>query len=124
MSEQERMATGRLTMEAFLRAVEVHGSGTREALIEAGYHPKVVLRKAEKAGDKGYTEYGVVADRPWLTDKGRAYLAAPKTDLADVFEPRSPMADECIEPGDVKCPHADVCPDCWSGDSGRGGDDG
>lgn len=73
-------ATPRLSMIEFLRAVEQHGAGTREALIEAGHHPKVVLRKAEKAADKNYTEYGVVPDRPWLTDHGREFLRAHTPD--------------------------------------------
>lgn len=63
-----------LPMLVFLRAVQEHGVGTREALIEAGHHPKVIDAKAVKASAKGYTEFGVVADRPWLTDKGRLFL--------------------------------------------------
>ena len=66
-----------LTMAEFLAAVADHGVVAREHLIAAGYHHRVVYAKAEKAARRGYTGYGVVADRPWLTDAGRDFLAAP-----------------------------------------------
>ena len=61
-------------MRTFLQAVADHGSGARQALRDAGYHPEVVYAKAVKAAGKDYTDYGVAADLPWLTDKGRAFL--------------------------------------------------
>lgn len=68
------MSGGKLTMTQFLRAVDRHGVDAREALLAEGWHHKVILRKAEKAAGKGYTDYGVCADRPWLLDEGRAFL--------------------------------------------------
>lgn len=64
----------KLTMDTFLGAVLIHRTGAREYLIDAGYHPSVIYAKAEKAARKGYTEYGVVADRCWLTDAGTEFL--------------------------------------------------
>jgi hypothetical protein len=64
----------RLTMTEFLTAVKYHKTTAREVLVGAGHHPNVVYAKAEKAARKGYTEYGVVADRPWLTSAGEAFL--------------------------------------------------
>lgn len=63
-----------LTMLDFLLAVEAHGIDTREVLIAEGHHPKVIYAKAAKASRKGYTDYGVVADRPWLTPLGERYI--------------------------------------------------
>ncbi len=63
-----------LDMTRFLETVNVYGVEAREHLIVAGFHPKVIYAKAEKAAAKGYTDYGVVADRPWLTSKGRTVL--------------------------------------------------
>ena len=71
----------RLTMLEFLQAVAEHDRLPRlvqevpETLRDRGYHPKVVIAKAEKAVRHGYTDFGVVVDRPWLTDKGRAFIA-------------------------------------------------
>jgi predicted esterase len=62
-------------MKHFLEAVAEHRTVAREALLAEGYHHKVVYAKAEKAARKGYTDFGVVADRPWLTDKGREFLS-------------------------------------------------
>lgn len=64
-----------LTMSKFLETVDQHGIDTPEVLIGEGHHRKVIYTKAEKALRKGYTECGMVPDRPWLTDKGRAFLA-------------------------------------------------
>lgn len=63
-----------MEMVEFLSAVREHQTRVREVLIEQGHHPSVVYAKAEKAARKGYTDYGVTADRPWLTDKGAAFL--------------------------------------------------
>lgn len=63
-----------LTMERFLLAVRDHKTYAREALLDEGFHPNVVYAKALKAAHKNYTEYGVVADRPWLIEKGRQFL--------------------------------------------------
>ena len=65
-------------MREFLLAVREHEVMAREHLIASGHHPKVVYAKAEKAAGKGYTQYGVVADRPWLTDKGIEFLDKEK----------------------------------------------
>lgn len=65
-----------LTMQHFLDAVAEHGLSARDVLLDEGHHPKVILRKAEKAGGKGYTEFGSTPDLCWLTDKGRAFLAS------------------------------------------------
>jgi hypothetical protein len=64
-----------LSMREFLEEVAVDGIGARERLIDRGHHPNVVYAKALKASRKGYTDYGVVADRCWLEPKGRAFLA-------------------------------------------------
>jgi hypothetical protein len=64
----------KLTMTEFLAVVRDWQTATREALKARGYHPNVIYAKAEKAARKGYTEYGVVADRPWLTSAGEAFL--------------------------------------------------
>ncbi len=62
-------------MREFLQAVRDHGGGgTREHLLDEGHHAKVIAAKAIKAAGKGYTDYGVVVDRPWLTDKGTKFL--------------------------------------------------
>ena len=76
-------ATG-LDLTTWLRAVAEHGSSAREHLIAQGHHPNVIYAKAEKSARRMYTDYGVIADRPWLTDKGRAWLAA-----ADVLDTTS-----------------------------------
>lgn len=65
----------KLTMIHFLRTVNTRGMIAREELIREGYNPKSIYRKAEKAASKGYTEFGVVADRPWLTPKGKMFIA-------------------------------------------------
>lgn len=63
-----------LTMLDFLRAVEEHGTSAGSVLRQRGYHAKIVWRKSEKAWSKGYTECGVSADCPWLTEEGRVFL--------------------------------------------------
>ena len=63
-----------LTMERFLLAVRDHQTRAREALIEQGVHPNVIYAKAEKAARKNYTDYGIVADRPWLDERGIEFL--------------------------------------------------
>jgi hypothetical protein len=68
--------SGKLTMRHFLKTVKVHRTGTREALLDEGYPSKVIYAKAKKAARMRYTDYGVVADRPWLTPHGEAFLAA------------------------------------------------
>lgn len=65
----------KITMEEFLRAIQEHGTTMREHFVAAGHPPKVVLAKAVGAAKKGYTEFGVAPDRPWLTEKGKAFLA-------------------------------------------------
>lgn len=64
-----------LTMYELLTAIVEHRTRAREYLMSIGVHPKVIYRKAELADRKGLIEYGVVVDRGWLTDKGRAWLA-------------------------------------------------
>lgn len=71
-----------LSMRLWLNAVAEYGLLAREALLEDGFHHKVILRKAEKSGDKGYTDWGTIPDRCWLTDKGWAYLAQNAAPLA------------------------------------------
>jgi hypothetical protein len=61
-------------MEAFLRAVAEYGVYAREHLLAEGYHWKVINAKALKASRKGYYDFGVVADRGWLTAKGKEML--------------------------------------------------
>lgn len=64
-----------MDMVEFLTAVREHRTNARDALIACGNHPAVIVAKAEKAARKGYTDYGVAADRCWLTDKGAAFLS-------------------------------------------------
>lgn len=67
----------RLTLDELLAAVSDHQVFAYEYLVaEAGFHPKVVASKFEKAARRGYTEYGVALHRAWLTEKGKAWLAA------------------------------------------------
>lgn len=68
--------SGDLTMLHFLAVVRDHRISTLEVLLAEGFHPKVIYAKAEKAARKGYTDYGVVADRPWLTPLGSTFLSA------------------------------------------------
>ena len=72
----------KLEMTRFLKAVDVYGVEAREHLIAVGFHKNIIYAKAEKAARKGYTDYGLIADRPWLTDKGNAALSVSR---------RSPM---------------------------------
>jgi hypothetical protein len=67
-------ASVKLTMRHFLHVVWAYRTDAREQLLAEGFHPKVIEAKAEKAARKGYTEYGVVVDRPWLTATGAEYL--------------------------------------------------
>lgn len=66
--------TNRLPMAVFLAAVAEHRTRAREVLIGDGHHPAVVLAKAKTAARRGYTDFGVVPDRCWLTPEGTAYL--------------------------------------------------
>lgn len=61
-------------MLELLQTVRDYGSRTPETLRERGYHENVIYGKALSASDKGYTDYGVVVDRPWLTEKGTQVL--------------------------------------------------
>ncbi len=80
-----------LDLTAWLAAVDRHGHRTREALMEQGHHPNVIYAKAIKSARRGYTDYGVVADRPWLTDKGKAWLTEHGVELRPVDDtPRDP----------------------------------
>lgn len=67
-----------LPMAHFIETVQQYGIDTREALLAQGFHPKVITAKAEKAARLGLTEYGVVADRPWLTTEGKRRLLAAR----------------------------------------------
>ena len=69
------METTPLPMALFLQVVRDHGVDTPEVLEAAGHHPKVIDSKARAAANRGYTSYGTVVDRPWLTPKGEAFLA-------------------------------------------------
>lgn len=71
----DTVAVDKLTMEAFLRAVEAHAQEGTHVLIDQGYPPKVVYAKAQKAASKGYYEYGVSLPYGWLTPEGRRFLA-------------------------------------------------
>ena len=64
----------KLTMRRYLEAVAADFLTATAVLVAEGHHPKVVLRKAEKAADKGYTEYGVSCWYSWLDPKGEAFL--------------------------------------------------
>ena len=64
-----------IPMRHLLAVIGAHDMAAWEALLDEGHHPKVVLAKMEKAYSKGYTEVGMSPRRPWLTDKGRAFLA-------------------------------------------------
>lgn len=72
-----------LDLTTWLQAVAEHGSSAREHLITQGHHPNVIYAKAEKSARRRYTDYGVIADRPWLTDKGRAWLVAHDVTVAE-----------------------------------------
>lgn len=63
-----------LSMFHFLEVVAEHTANSRDVLLAEGFHHKVVTAKAEKAARLRYTQFGVVADRPWLTERGRAFL--------------------------------------------------
>lgn len=64
----------KLAMYVYLATIEEHGLNAAHELAQT-HHPKVVLRKAEKAADKGYVEYGTSPWYTWLTPKGREFLA-------------------------------------------------
>lgn len=64
----------KLTMRLWLAMVLAHGVEAKAKLIEVGFHPAVIIRKAEKSARKGYTDYGVLAEMAWLTDKGAAHI--------------------------------------------------
>lgn len=64
----------KLMMVEFLTVVDEYGIHAREQLVTRGYHPKVIEDKAARAARKGYTDYGVAADRPWLLHRGRRFL--------------------------------------------------
>ena len=63
-----------LSMLDWLTAVRDHRTNAREYLIDRGVNAKVIYRKAELSACKRLTDYGVVADRPWLTPQGIAWL--------------------------------------------------
>lgn len=46
-----------------------------ELMVERGIPYKLALAKLEHLSDRGLIDYGVVLNRPWLTDAGRALLA-------------------------------------------------
>lgn len=71
----DTVAVDKLTVEAFLRAVEAHGQEGCHHLIDQGYPPKVVYDRAKRAATKGCYEYGVSLPYGWLTSEGRAFLA-------------------------------------------------
>jgi hypothetical protein len=58
----------------FLAAIERYGTLGCRYLAANGHHPNRVYRKAERAADRDYVEYGTSPWGCWLTDKGRAYL--------------------------------------------------
>lgn len=68
----------KLTMREFLQATKASATfnmGAPEILIGRGYHPDAIYAKALEAACKGYTNYGIAADRAWLTGLGVRFLA-------------------------------------------------
>lgn len=66
--------TEALTMGEYLEAVATQGLDAFESLVAQGYHPKVVMAKAEKASKRQYTDYGVSPKFSWITQRGWEYL--------------------------------------------------
>lgn len=66
----------RLQMLYYLSLVnELGGINAYDFLVfQEGYHGNVVIKKAEKASDKGYMDYGVSARTGWITEKGIKFL--------------------------------------------------
>ena len=65
----------RLTLRDYLLALDEHGIDAAGVLHAQGYHPKVIIAKAEKASKKGYSNFGVSPWHSWIEDRGRAFLA-------------------------------------------------
>ena len=66
-----------LSMREFLITKLLFDEGENEGsneLVSVGFHPKVVMAKAEKAARKGYLEYGSNPWYGWVTDEGREFL--------------------------------------------------
>lgn len=64
-----------LPMREYLAAVEEFGIEAA-GVLAMRHHPKVVLRKAEKASDKGYVDFGTSPWRTWLEPRGVEFLRA------------------------------------------------
>jgi len=64
----------RLTMLEYLEAIDGHQMDAYETLLARGYHPEVIVAKAEKAIRKGYAECGVSERRSWIEEPGREFL--------------------------------------------------
>ncbi len=68
-----------LTMKRWLACVDRYETNARETLLDLGYHPTAIEAKANKAARKGYTDYGTIPDRCWLTPKGHKTLDKLRT---------------------------------------------
>jgi hypothetical protein len=64
-----------LTTRMVLAAVEAHGVWAWETLVRE-YPPKLVLAAYQREVDAGRLNYGVALHRPFLDDKGKAFLAS------------------------------------------------
>jgi hypothetical protein len=62
-----------VTTQVILSAVDRHGVHAWEVLIEE-VPPKLVLAAMQREVDADRLTYGVALHRPFLTDKGRAFL--------------------------------------------------
>lgn len=63
-----------LPTSLILVAVAVHGSRAYDALDEAGWPDKVIIRAFERDVRLGYLDWGVSVARPFLTREGEAAL--------------------------------------------------
>ncbi len=69
------MRTGRrLPLLIYLQAVDEHGLWAREHLMWKGYHPKTILKVAEKAAARELVDFRVAPDRATLGYGGFDFL--------------------------------------------------
>ena len=64
----------RLSLLVYLQAVDEYGLWAREHLMWKGYHPKTILRVAEKAAANELVDFRVAPDRATLGYAGFDFL--------------------------------------------------
>ncbi|MCP4902002.1 MAG: hypothetical protein GY906_33980 [bacterium] len=64
----------KLTMESYLQTVHDHGLKAFEELQFRGFHNATIVRKSQKAAQRGYTDYGIASHRAWITELGKKFL--------------------------------------------------